>query len=192
MASPTDLRYTKLPLNTGTAALPALGFGRLIPDPGATKSATKAALQAGFRVLDTAERYRTEKEVGEAMQEVFKAGKIKRQDVFVITKLWNTNHRPERVKPAFEASLKRLQLDFLDLYLIHTPFAFQPGDDQDPRDSDGNVIYDKGVTFLDTWTAMENLVSEGKCKAIGLSDVSLAQVQDIVKAARIKPAVVHV
>jgi diketogulonate reductase-like aldo/keto reductase len=112
--------------------------------------------------------------------------------VFVITKLWNTNHRPPRVKPAFEASLKKLQLDFIDLYLIHTPFAFQPGDDQDPRDANGNVIYDKTVTLLDTWKAMEGLVDEGKCKAIGLSDVSLEQAKGIFDAARIKPAVVHV
>ena len=192
MAAPDDLRYTKMTLNNGSGAIPALGFGTLIPDPVATKNATKAALEAGFRAIDTAERYRTEREVGEAMQEVFKGGKIKREDVFVITKLWNTNHRPERVKPACEASLKKLQLDFVDLYLIHTPFAFQPGDEQDPRDANGNVIYDQGVTLLDTWRALEGLVSEGKCKAIGLSDVSLVQVQDIVKAARIKPAVVHV
>jgi len=192
MLTPDDLRYTKIPLNNGSGPIPALGFGTLIPDPVATKNATNAALEAGFRLLDTAERYRTEKEVGEAMQEVFKAGKIKREDVFVTTKLWNTNHRPQRVKPACEASLKKLQLDFVDLYLIHTPFAFQPGDNQDPRDANGNTIYDPGVTLLDTWTAMEGLVSEGKCKAIGLSDVSLAQVQDIVKAAKMKPAVVHV
>src|ERR1700685_2160756 len=102
MLSPNDLRYTKIPLNNGSSAIPALGFGTLIPDPVATRNATKAALEAGFRLLDTAERYRTEREVGEAMQEVFKAGKIKRQDVFVTTKLWNTNHRPERVRPAFE------------------------------------------------------------------------------------------
>jgi diketogulonate reductase-like aldo/keto reductase len=189
---PDNLRYTKLPLNNGSGAIPALGFGTLIPDPVATRVATKAALEAGFRLLDTAERYRTEKEVGEAMQDVFKEGKVKREDVFVVTKLWNTNHRPERVKPAFEASLKKLQLDFLDLYLIHTPFAFQPGDEQDPRDANGNVIYDKTVTLLDTWRAMESLVDEGKCKAIGLSDVSLEQVKGIVDAARIKPAVVHV
>jgi diketogulonate reductase-like aldo/keto reductase len=187
-----DLRYTKLPLNNGSGAIPALGFGTLIPDPVATRAATKAALEVGFRLLDTAERYRTEKEVGEAMAEVFMEGKVKREDVFVITKLWNTNHRPQRVKPAFEASLKKLQLDFIDLYLIHTPFAFQPGDEQDPRDANGAVIYDTSVTLLDTWRALEALVDEGKCKAIGLSDVSLQQAKGIFDAARIKPAVVHV
>lgn len=191
MPDPNHLRFRKFALNNGSGAIPALGFGTLIPDPVATKNATKAALEAGFRAIDTAERYRTEKEVGEAMQEVFKAGEIKREEVFVITKLWNTNHRPERVKPAFEASLKMLQLDYLDLYLIHTPFAFQPGDDQDPRDANGKVIYDKGVTLLDTWKALEALVAEGKCRAIGLSDVSLEAVKEIYEAATIKPAVVH-
>ncbi len=106
MVEPDNLRYTKIALNNGSGAIPALGFGTLIPDPVATTHATKAALEAGFRQLDTAERYRNEKEVGEAMQEVFKAGKIKREDVFIATKLWNNNHRPERAKPAFEASLK--------------------------------------------------------------------------------------
>jgi len=191
MIGPDKLRYTKLALNNGSGAIPALGFGTLIPDPIATKNATKAALEAGFRALDTAERYRTEKEVGEAMQEVFKAGQVKREDVFVATKLWNTNHRPERVKPAFEASLKRLRLDYLDLYLIHTPFAFRPGDEQDPRDANGNVIYDTGVTLLDTWRALEEL-DKSKCKAIGLSDVGVERVKEIFDGATIKPAVVHV
>jgi diketogulonate reductase-like aldo/keto reductase len=191
MMEPDDLRYTKLPLNNASGAIPALGFGTLIPNPITTKNATKAALEAGFRGLDTAEHYRTEKEVGEAMKEVFKAGKIKREDVFVATKLWNTNHRPDRVKPAFEASLKRLQLDYVDLYLIHTPFAFQPGDEQDPRDASGNVIYDRGLTLLDTWRALEEL-DASQCKAIGLSDTGLERVKEIFEAATIKPAVVHV
>src|SRR3954470_11388012 len=186
-----DLRYTRLALSNGAGAIPALGFGTLIPDPIATKNATRAALNAGFRALDTAERYGTEKEVGEAMKAVFEAGKSKREDVFVATKLWNTNHRPDRVKPAFDASLKRLQLDYLDLYLIHTPFAFQPGDDQDPRDASGNVIYDKGVTLGETWQALEEL-DKSRCKAIGLSDVGLEKVNEIFEAATIKPAVVHV
>jgi alcohol dehydrogenase (NADP+) len=192
MVEPDNLRFTRIPLNNGSGAIPALGFGTLIPDPVATRVATRAALEAGFRLLDTAERYRTEKEVGEAMQEVFKESKVRREDVVVVTKLWNTNHRPERVKPAFEASLKRLQLEFVDLYLIHTPFAFQPGDEQDPRDANGAVIYDKDVTLLDTWRALEALVNEGRCKAIGLSDVNLELAKGIFDAARIKPAVVHV
>jgi diketogulonate reductase-like aldo/keto reductase len=192
MVESDNLRYTKLTLNNGSGAMPALGFGTLIPDPVATRTATRAALEAGFRMLDASERYRNEKQVGEAMQEVFSAGKIKREEVFIATKLWNNNHRPERVKPAFEASLKKLQLDYVDLYLIHTPFAFQPGDEQDPRDANGNVVYDKGVTLLDTWKALERLVDEGKCKAIGLSDVSLDRTKEVFEAGRIKPAVVHV
>jgi diketogulonate reductase-like aldo/keto reductase len=192
MVESDDLRLTKMRLNNGSGAIPALGFGTLIPDPVATRIATKAALNAGFRQLDASERYRNEKEVGETMQEVFKSGSVKRADVFIATKLWNNNHRPERVKPAFEASLKRLQLDEVDLYLIHTPFAFQPGDEQDPRDVNGDVIYDKGVTLLETWAALEELVDGGRCKAIGLSDVSLERTKEIFEAARIKPAVVHV
>ena len=187
-----NLRYTKIPLTNGAGAIPALGFGTLIPDPVDTIKATIAALEAGFRQLDSAERYRNEKQVGEAIQEVFKQGKIKREEVFIATKLWNSNHRPERVKPAFEASLQRLQLDYVDLYLIHTPFAFRPGDEQDPRDENGKVIYDEGVTLLDTWRALESLVDEGRCKAIGLSDVSLEKTKEIFEGARIKPAVVHV
>src|ERR1700678_2036698 len=192
MVENDNLRETKIALNNGSGAIPALGFGTLIPDPIETRTATKAALEAGFRAFDASERYLNEKEVGEALQEVFQAGKIKREDVFIATKVWNNNHRPERVKPAFEASLKRLQIDYADLYLIHTPFAFQPGDEQDPRDANGNVIYDKGVTLLDHWKALEGLVDEGKCKAIGLSDIGLDKTKEIFDAARIKPAVVHV
>src|ERR1700710_2945478 len=140
MIEADNLLFTKIPLNDGSGAIPALGFGTLIPDPIATRNATKAALEAGFRQLDASERYRNEKEVGEAMQEVFKAGEIRREDVFIATKLWNNNHRPERVKPAFEASLEKLRLDYVDLYLIHTPFSFQPGEEQDPRDANGDVI----------------------------------------------------
>jgi aldehyde reductase len=120
------------------------------------------------------------------------AGGIAREDIFITTKLWNTNHRPERVEPAFEASLERLRLNYLDLYLIHTPFAFQPGDEQDPRDQNGNVIYDRGVTLLETWRAMESLVDHGKCRAIGLSDITLDGLLPVYESARIKPAVVQV
>src|SRR5271163_2678233 len=188
MTTLDTLRDTRIPLNNGSGAMPALGFGTLIPDPVATKQATKAALEVGFRHLDCAERYRNEEAVGDAMQEVFKAGKIRREDVFVTTKLWNSNHRPDRVKAAYEASCRRLQLDHVDCYLIHTPFAFQPGDEQDPRDERGQVIYDSGVTLGETWQALERLVDDGRCKSIGLSDITLEKLREIVAAARIKPA----
>jgi alcohol dehydrogenase (NADP+) len=187
-----DFRTVRLPLNNGAGHMPALGFGTLIPDTAVTISATRGALEAGFRHFDCAERYRNESEVGEALHAGLAAGGIAREDIFVTTKLWNTNHRPERVEPAFNASLNRLGLNYLDLYLIHTPFAFQPGDDQDPRDGNGNVIYDKGVTLLDTWRAMEGIVDRGRCRAIGLSDVGLKELLPIYEAARIKPAVVQV
>ena len=172
--------------------MPALGFGTLIPDLAVTITATRDALEAGFRHFDCAERYLNEREVGKSLQAGLATCEIAREDIFVTTKLWNTNHRPERVEPAFEASLVRLGLAYLDLYLIHTPFAFQPGDNQDPRDENGNVLYDRDVTLLDTWKAMESLVDHGKCRAIGLSDITLDGLKPIYEAARIKPAVVQV
>ena len=187
-----DLRLTRMPLSNGSGFIPVLGFGTLIPDAAETRISTRYAIEAGFRHFDCAERYRNEREVGEALQAELAAGGITRSDIFVTTKLWNTNHRPERVEPAFVASLKRLGLEYLDLYLIHTPFAFQPGDEQDPRDENGNILYDHGVTLLDTWRAMESLVDRGRCRAIGLSDITLNELLPIYESARIKPAVVQV
>jgi aldehyde reductase len=191
MTESSDLRLAKMPLNNGSQ-IPALGFGTLIPDAAVTKTATGDALAAGFRHFDCAERYRNEREVGEALHAGLAAQGIARGDIFVTTKLWNTNHRPDRVPPAFEASLARLGLDYLDLYLIHTPFAFQPGDEQDPRDRNGDVIYDRDVTLLETWRAMESLVDRGTCRAIGLSDITLKALLPIYESARIKPAAVQV
>jgi diketogulonate reductase-like aldo/keto reductase len=192
MIARDEIRYTRIPLKHGSGALPAAGFGTLIPDAVVTKQAVKMALEAGFRHFDCAERYRNEEAIGSAMREVFEAGEIKREDVFITTKLWNTNHRPERVKPAFEASCRRLQIDTVDCYIIHTPFAFRPGDDQDPRDELGQVIHDSGVTLVETWRSMEELVDGGRCKSIGLSDITLEKLKEIVAVARIKPAAVQV
>ncbi|MFM0519162.1 MULTISPECIES: aldo/keto reductase [Caballeronia] len=192
MIEQSDFRTRKLALNHGSGLMPALGFGTLIPDAATTLRATREALEAGYRHFDCAERYRNEREVGEALRTGLADGGIAREDIFVTTKLWNSNHRPERVEAAFEGSRERLGVEFLDLYLIHTPFAFQPGDEQDPRDQNGAVIYDKGVTLHDTWSAMERLVDQGKCRAIGLSDIGLDQLRGLYEAARIKPAVVQV
>ncbi|MDN4983037.1 aldo/keto reductase [Bradyrhizobium arachidis] len=191
MIASDSLRYTRVP-TYGSGSIPAVGFGTLIPDSVVTRQATKAALEAGFRHLDCAERYRNEEAVGDAIHEAFGAGMLQRRDLFVTTKLWNTNHRPERVKPAFDASRRRLKLDDIDCYIIHTPFAFQPGDEQDPRDERGRVIYDSGVTLAETWQALERLVDEGHCRSIGLSDITLEKLREIVAVARIRPAMVQV
>jgi alcohol dehydrogenase (NADP+) len=192
MSDSSEFRNKRIPLAHGAGDMPVLGFGTLIPDPATTTSATRHALEAGFRHFDCAERYRNERAVGEALRAALDAGTVAREDLFVTTKLWNTNHRPERVASAFEASMDRLELNYLDLYLIHTPFAFQPGDDQDPRDQNGNVVYDHGVTLLDTWRAMESLVDSGRCRAIGVADIGLSELAPLYEAARIKPAVVQV
>ena len=192
MTTSDKLRNTRIRLNHGSVLMPAAGFGTLIADPLVTRQATKAALETGFRHFDCAERYRNEEAVGAAMQDVFKAGIVRREDVFVTTKLWNTNHRPERVKPAFDGSRRRLGVDHIDCYIIHTPFAFQPGDEQDPRDAHGRVIYDSGVTLVDTWRALERLVDDGHCRSIGLSDITLEKLREIVAVARIKPAMIQV
>jgi alcohol dehydrogenase (NADP+) len=192
MMETADFRLTKLPLNNGVGHIPALGFGTLIPDSATTITATRDALVAGFRQFDCGERYRNEREVALGLQAGLATAGIERKDIFLATKLWNTNHRPERVESAFEASSERLQVEYLDLYLSHTPFAFQPGEEQDPRDQDGNIVYDHGITLLDTWRAMENLVDHGKCRAIGLGDVGLKELESIYEVARIKPAVIQV
>ncbi|MBV6821815.1 aldo/keto reductase [Pseudomonas sp. PD9R] len=186
------LRETTFPLVHGSGEMPAVGFGTLFKDLSVTTQATRLALETGFRHFDCAERYRNEEMVGVAFKEFLEAGKARREDLFVTTKLWNTNHRPERVLPAFEASCRRLQVDYIDCYIIHTPFAFEPGDNQDPRDAFGHVIYDSGVTLIETWRELERLVDDGRCKSIGLSDITLEALKEIVAQARIKPAVVQV
>ncbi len=191
MATNESLQQSGLTLNSG-GQIPALGFGTSLSDNTKTRNAVKTAVQVGFRHLDAAERYRNEAEVGAALKELFAEGTVRREDLFVTTKLWNNNHRPERVRPALQASLNRLGLDAVDLYLMHTPFAFRPGDDQDPRDAQGAVVYDDGVTLEETWASMEGLVDAGLTKAIGLSDIDVENTRRVVNAARIKPAVVEV
>ena len=178
-------------MNNGSGEIPALGFGTSLSDNRDARRGQNRG-RGGFRHLDAAERYRNEAEVGAAFKELFADGTVRREDLFVTTKLWNNNHRPERVKPALQASLKRLGLDGVELYLVHTPFAFKPGDDQDPRHPHGAVIYDGGVTLEETWAAMEALVDEGLTRAIGLSDIDAEGARKIIDTARIKPAVVEV
>src|SRR5262249_34569460 len=113
MTTIDELRLRRLGLNNGRGEIPALGVSTLIPDHDDTRSATKAAVTAGFRHIDCAERYRNEEAVGAALKELLADGTVRREDLFVTTKLWNNNHRPERVKPALQSSLDKLGLDFV-------------------------------------------------------------------------------
>src|ERR1700734_1428075 len=115
MIESSDFRIKKMPLNHGAGHMPVLGFGTLIPDAAATISATRDALEAGFRDFDWAEQYQNNREGGEAFKAGLPAGGMARHDIFVPPNLWNTNHRPERVEPAFAASRDRLGLNYLDL-----------------------------------------------------------------------------
>src|SRR3984885_11877205 len=114
MTDSFDFRTQRIRLNHGAGRMPVLGFGTLISGAAATISAVRDALEAGFRHFDCAKRYRNEHEVGEALQAGLAAGGMAREDIFVTTKLWNSNHRPERVKPAFDASLEKLRISYLD------------------------------------------------------------------------------
>jgi diketogulonate reductase-like aldo/keto reductase len=172
MATSDRLRYTRIPLTHGSGAIPAGGFDSLIPDPLAITQVTKTALELGFRHLDCADRYRNEYAVGDTMQATFKAGTDRRENVFVTEKVRNINHRPTII--ALNGSNPPLtqisgDCDYVDCHLIHTLFAFRPGDEQERRDAHGQVIYYSGVTLVETWRALERLVDEGYCKSIGVS-----------------------
>lgn len=179
-----------IPLNNG-GSVPALAFGTF----NATKEHLLAAIRAGIRHFDTAEFYQNERVVGEAIAAAVAEGSVKRSDLFVTTKLWNTHHEPQVVRPALEASLRRLGLDYVDLYLVHFPLAVRdpnPGDYDTftfpAADGKGADVL-PGVTLGATWAAMEALVDAGLARAIGVSNYSAAQLEETVAAARIKPAV---
>ncbi|EGE00434.1 aldehyde reductase [Trichophyton tonsurans CBS 112818] len=175
-------RNTKFKLNTG-AEIPAIGFGTW-QDEQAQEGAVLAALQAGYRHIDTAAIYGTEAAVGKAIK---KSG-VPREELFITSKLWNNKHKPEDVEKAIDDSLKNLGISYLDLYLMHWPVAFAPGDEVFPKDSSGKMkVVD--IDYVDTYKAMEKLVKAGKTKAIGISNFSKAETERLLENASIVPAV---
>ncbi|KAH7823203.1 putative aldo-keto reductase family 1, member B4 [Monocercomonoides exilis] len=169
-------------LNTG-AKIPRIGLGTYKSAPGEIKRAIQSAVKAGYRHFDLAAFYGNESEIGDAFAELFASGTIKREDIFVTSKLWNTEHRAERVRPACEKTLKDTKLGYLDLYLMHWPVAVNP----DPTaSSDGKLAFDR-VPVEVTWRAMEELVDAKLVKAIGVSNFPCGMLFNLLCGCRIRP-----
>ncbi|KAI5287836.1 Glycerol 2-dehydrogenase (NADP(+)) [Ascosphaera aggregata] len=183
-------------LNNGVK-VPALGFGTFASQgkPGETYNAVKCALKTGYRHLDCAWFYANEHEVGFALNDFLKENPdVKREDIFVTTKVWNHLHRPEDVKWSLENSLSNLNLNYVDLFLVHWPIAAEKDDSMPPNPKlgpDGKYIILKDLTenHETTWRAMEELYQSGKCRAIGVSNFTIKQLDKLLSYAKIPPAV---
>jgi alcohol dehydrogenase (NADP+) len=166
-------------------SMPILGLGTWKSKPGEVYKAVKVALRVGYRHIDCARIYGNEAEIGKAFAECFQEGVVKREDIWVTSKLWNDSHAPEHVQPGLEETLSDLQLDYLDLFLMHWPVALKKGASF-PLSAEKMISLDD-LPLEATWGAMESLVDKGLCRHIGVSNVSLPKLKALVAAAKLKP-----
>ena len=187
-----DVSTARLTLNTGYS-MPMLGLGTWQARDGVLKQAVRVAIDEGYRHFDTAAAYGNEEALGQVLQEQLSSGSdLTREDFFVTSKLWNTAHAVEDVEAACRASLERLQLDYLDLYLMHWPSSYASGDEILPLDPETGLVRHVDVDYTDTWTAMEGLVAKGLVRSIGLSNFNQSQLTDVLQVASIVPAVLQI
>ncbi|XP_067656759.1 1,5-anhydro-D-fructose reductase-like isoform X1 [Haliotis asinina] len=165
--------------------MPSIGLGTWKSEKGKVTEAVKAAIESGYRHFDCAWCYNNEAEVGLGINAKINDGTVKREDLFIVTKLWCTHREPGRVEMALRDSLDKLGLSYVDLYLMHTPFAFKESDEICPRDADGNVLM-SDIDYVETWKAMEPLLEKGLVRSIGVSNFNLEQMERLLKTDGLK------
>ncbi|KAG0413930.1 hypothetical protein HPB47_008932, partial [Ixodes persulcatus] len=171
--------------------VPVVGLGTWKSEPGKVYEAVKNAIDAGYRHIDCALAYQNEDEVGRAIEEKIKEGVVERKDLWVTSKCWNTFHSKSKVLECCQLSLKRLRLDYLDLYLMHWPFGYQEGGEIFPRNQAGDMLF-SDVDYLETWEGMEECYEKGLVRDIGLSNFNSEQIMRVLKAAKVKPVMLQV
>ncbi|XP_076299187.1 1,5-anhydro-D-fructose reductase [Lasioglossum baleicum] len=197
-----ELRYSHrtVPMEKNSILLPSgqrmpmLGFGTWqATNEDELENALNAALEAGYRHIDTAPVYENEKIIGRVLRKWIDSGKIKRSDLFIVTKLPPCGNTPAGVEKWIKKSLEDLQLEYLDLYLIHTPFTFLEIDGKlYSFDENGDIIMDKTTDHLKVWAEMEKQVECGRTRAIGLSNFNRSQIERVVKNAKIKVSMLQI
>lgn len=168
--------------------MPAIGLGTWHLEKENVKEILEyAVLEAGYRHIDCAAVYKNEKEIGEALHSLISSGKIKREELFITSKLWNEQHDPDQVEKACKKTLADLQLEYLDLYLMHWGISFVPGSYPKPDDKD--MIDLAYIPLHKTWKAMESLVDHGLVKSLGVANFTVPMIIDLLSYAQVTPVI---
>ncbi|KAK6746294.1 hypothetical protein RB195_012418 [Necator americanus] len=171
--------------------MPIVGLGTWQSKPGEVGKALETALTAGYRHIDCAWAYGNQVEIGETLTKMFSSS-LKREDVFITSKVWNTFHSTDACKKHVLNILDQLRLDYIDLMLIHWPMGYEEGGEPFPKRQDSDKMKYSDVDYLTTWKVLEDFVNEGKIRSIGISNFNHKQIERVISNSTIKPAVLQV